>query len=148
MGRSVKSILAEHGVALTEEELEHSGVKGMRWGRRKKRDSSDSDSGPSKPSIKDMSDDDLKKAIARLKMEKEFTTLTAPQVSAGRKIVANLLLEVGKQQAKDYLNREITKLIVGGGVKGAVKLATKGAATNAAPAVARTVMQLNKNHGL
>ena len=91
-----------------------------------------------------MSDADLKAAINRLKMEKEFATLTAPQVSAGRKIVANILLDVGKQQAKDYLNREITRLVVGGGIKGAANAVAKGAAKNAAPVVARQVMTLNK----
>ena len=48
MGRSVVDILAEHGVKLTDEELEHSGVKGMRWGKRKKQDSSEADSAPLK----------------------------------------------------------------------------------------------------
>lgn len=145
--RSVADILAEHGDDLVDEELGHSGVKGMRWGRRKKQDSTETDSGPSKPSIKDMSDTDLKNAIARLKMEREFATLTAPQISEGRKIVSNILLEVGKQQAKDYLNREITRLVVGGGIKGAVKAVSNGAAKNAAPAVARQVMQFNKRPG-
>lgn len=144
MGRTASDILVKHGIALSEEELEHSGVKGMRWGKRKKQTSSEADAGPPKPNVKKMTDDELKSAINRIKMEKEFSKLTAPEVSRGRKIVGDILLEVGKQQAKDYLNREVTKLIVGGGAKALAKAAAKQVAKNSAPMAGRTLVQLAK----
>lgn len=149
MGHNAGDILAARGVVLKDDELAHYGKKGMKWGKRKSKSSSDDsdDDTPKKPDVKKMSDADLKASIARLKMEKEFATLTAPQISQGRKIVGNILLDVGKQQAKDYLNREITKMIVGGGAKALLKAgakgAAKGAAKNAVP-VARTLVTLNK----
>ena len=112
MGRSAVDILIENGVKLSEDELAHFGVVGMRWGKRKKKSSSE-DSGPPKPSVKSMSDDELKSAINRLKMEKEYNTLTAPQVNAGKKIVMDLLKEVGKQQAKTFINKSLEAALYG-----------------------------------
>jgi hypothetical protein len=126
----------------------------MRWGKRNKRSSSESDAGPHKPSIKDMSDDELRTAINRIKLERELVTLTAPQVSAGRKIAGNLLLDVGKTLAKEYVTAQANRKIYGhpGGLKAALAVAEAaaktGGASAAAPAAARAVMQLNKNHGL
>jgi hypothetical protein len=117
----------------------------MRWGKRKKQSSSDGKSAePAKPHVKSMSDDELKSAINRLKMEKEYATLTAPQVSAGRKIVMDMLKDIGKQQAKNYINRELGKL-----VSGEAKVALNKPVVKATPAVAsRQVMKFNPNHGL
>jgi predicted O-linked N-acetylglucosamine transferase (SPINDLY family) len=157
MGNTAANILTAHGVEFTEDELAQSGVKGMRWGRRKKQSSSEDsrDAEPSKPRVKDMSDDDLRSAINRLKMEKEFATLTTPQVNAGKKLVGKMLLDIGQQIAKEYVIAQANRSIYGhpGGMKAALA-AAEAAAKNpekiakAATAVARPVMQLNKNHGL
>jgi hypothetical protein len=130
MGRNALDILAKHGIEVTEEDLEHSGVKGMRWGRRKKRDSEDDD-GPPKPSIKDLTDDELRSKINRLKMEKEFASLTAREVNVGKKIVGGILLDIGKQIAKEYVTSKANQRIYGhpGGIKAA--LAAAEAATKA-----------------
>ncbi len=150
MGRNINDIFVEHGITLSEEELEHSGVKGMRWGRRKKKsssESSDSDSGPPKPHVKTMTDDELKSAINRIKLEREFNKLTAPEVSRGRKIVGEILLEVGKKHAKDYVDRKATELIVGGGAKALLKAAAKASAKQAAPVATRQLVQFAKRPG-
>jgi hypothetical protein len=123
MGRSAADILIEHGVGITDEELGHAGVKGMRWGRRKKKSSSGEDSGPPKPNVKTMSDDDLRNAINRIKMEKEFAKLTAPEVSRGRQIVGKMLLEVGQEVGKEYVKSHAKRLILEGGTKGAIAVA-------------------------
>ena len=66
-------------------DIQHTGVLGMRWGHRKgSSGSSVSSSKPKKPSVKDMSDDDLKKAVNRLNMEKQYTKLTSEDVSRGK----------------------------------------------------------------
>lgn len=157
MGRTVSDILGQHGITLSEDELEHAGVKGMRWGRRKKKSSSesdDADSGPPKPNVKTMSDDDLKAAINRIKLEREFTKLTAPEVNRGRKIVGELLLEVGKQQAKSYLNRQVEELLKDGlksaakkTAKAGGKLAIEAAVSKAAPSTGRTHVQFARRPG-
>jgi hypothetical protein len=84
-----------------------------------------------------MSDDELKSAINRLKMEREYSTLTAPQVSAGRKIVLDILKDVGKQQAKNYINKEVEKLLTGNSSVSVLKKA-------AAPEVQKPTRQLMK----
>lgn len=123
MGRTVNDILAGHGIGIADEELEHAGVKGMRWGKRKKKSSSDSDDGPKKPDVKKMSDDELRSAINRIKMEKEFKKLTAPEVSRGRQIVGKILLEVGQEVGKEYVKRKATQMVFEGGAKVAVGVA-------------------------
>lgn len=138
MGRSATDILAQHGIGLTEEELEHAGVKGMKWGRRKKKEAASVE----KEKIKTMSDDELKAKINRLKLEKEYKTLTAPEISQGRKIVGEILKDVGKQHAKAYLNRELEKMLTPSGTKLATKLAVA-----AAPKPAKQVLQFSKRPG-
>lgn len=147
MGRSAVDILEGHGIVIKEDELAHYGKKGMRWGRRKKRNSSDGSSEPAKPHVKSMSDDELKSAINRLKLEKEYNTLTAPQVNAGKKIVLDLLKDVGKQQAKNYINKSLEGLLYPPKDEVATKVA-KVATKAATKAVARPVFKLNSNHGL
>jgi hypothetical protein len=149
MGRTAADILAEHGVELSEDELAHYGKLGMKWGRRKKQSSSGDSSEPSKPNVKAMSDDELKSAINRLKLEKEYSTLTAREVHAGKKIVGNLLLNVGQQLAKEFITAQANKQIYGhpGGLKAALAVAeaaAKEAASNPAKAAnsARPLMKL------
>lgn len=85
--------------------LVHYGVKGMKWGVRKARPLS-SNSKRKKTSaqikLKQMSDEDLKKRIARLEMEKKYKELTAPQKSKGSKFVASVLETAGKDIATQY----------------------------------------------
>lgn len=142
MGGTVNDIFMKHGVTLSDDELEHSGVKGMRWGQRKRDKKEAAAVAAAKPKAKDMDDDQLKSAINRIKLEKEYAKLTAPEISEGRKIVGRILKDVGEQQAKNYLNKNVEKLMVGG-IKGTIKVAAKAAA----PPAARQVMQFNKRPG-
>jgi hypothetical protein len=109
MADSVVDILAKHGITVTEDELEHSGVKGMRWGVRKSSSSGGSGGKKSaatrKHQVKSMTDEELKSRIARIKMEKEFLKLTAPELSPGRKAVMNILQTAGKTAAQEYANK-------------------------------------------
>ena len=85
-------------------ELEHVGVKGMRWGVRKKRGSS--------KSVKTLSDAELKTRINRLNLEAQYNKLTT-------------------SRGKNYANRflDISVGIVSGqvasGVISAIKFAIK-----------------------
>jgi hypothetical protein len=77
-----------------DEFLEHYGKKGMRWGQRKNRGSvktSKKTSSP-KPRAKDLSDDDLKKAVNRMQMEKQYNSLIGnnSKKEAGAKFVKNV----------------------------------------------------------
>ena len=55
--------------------------------------------------MSDLSNEELKQITARLSLEKNYKELTKKQVSAGRKIVNSLLVDVGTNQAKRFLNK-------------------------------------------
>lgn len=113
MTTSVQEILARHGIKVADDELAHIGVKGMRWGVRKGDRSSGGHSSkpshPKKPDVKAMSDEELKARIARIKMEKEFAKLTAPELSPGRKFVTDVIRTAGKQAVQSYANKAATQ---------------------------------------
>jgi hypothetical protein len=114
----------------------------MRWGRRKRAKAEAAAAEAAKPKVHEMSDDELKKRINRLKLEKEYTKLTEPEISNGRKIVGELLLDVGKQKAKAYLMNNATD-----DLRALKKMMAKQAVAAAAPPAARQVMKLSKYTG-
>lgn len=102
-----------------EDYLEHYGVKGMRWGRR--RASSDSSSSasdstpkkakkvkPAKPDVKSMSDEELRKRLNRLQMEQQYAKLTGTPAGKSK-------LERGK----DVYKKTMTIIETGNKIYGA-----------------------------
>jgi hypothetical protein len=57
--------------------IQHYGRKGMKWGSRKAGSAGKGNKrkGPSKPQAKDLSDDDLRKAVNRMQMERQYNSL-------------------------------------------------------------------------
>ena len=93
--------------------LEHFGIKGMKWGIRRyqNKDGSLTPAGKrrySKP-VSEMSDQELRAAINRLQMEKQYDKLTETQVNKGRKIVSNILLNTATQTASNYISKFLTR---------------------------------------
>lgn len=77
-------------------ELYHRGILGMRWGHRKSADSSGSSSQSSsiknkKTDTSHLTDEELKKVVARLQMEKQYSQLSSEKISKGKKHVDNLV---------------------------------------------------------
>lgn len=70
---------------------------------------------PSKPSVKDMSDEELRQTVNRLLMEQQYAKLNPQQVSAGQKfvkkvmndVVAPAATEVGKNVLKDAMTKAV-----------------------------------------
>lgn len=54
-------------------------------------------------SVKDMTDEELKNKIARLELEKRYSSLNPKQVSAGRKFVDEVIVPVAKESSKRLL---------------------------------------------
>lgn len=115
---------------MEEQALAHYGILGMKWGvrrseaelaraRGKRTSNSSSDSAVEQPaakrskSVSEMSDDELRKTVQRLQLEKQYRDLSPKQVSTGKKIVNKILkevvvpaaTEVGKNLVKEEFNR-------------------------------------------
>lgn len=91
----------EAGHVLTVDEfLEHYGVKGMRWGVRKRRDEGERakkfggkgrrKSGTQESPLKNLSDKELREIVNRMNLEQQYARLTTPQPrpSALKKVLA------------------------------------------------------------
>lgn len=69
----------------------------------------------SKPSVKDMSDEELRRVVNRMTLEQQYSKLRPEQVSTGKKfvdkvmkdVVAPTAVEVGKQVLKDSMTKAI-----------------------------------------
>lgn len=110
MAKEEKSILEELGIepnATLYEllhadgggELAHYGVLGMKWGKRK-----GSSTSP-KVTVKALSDEQLKAAINRMKLENEFIKLATPPPSPGKKALQAMVAKVAAETAETYLRK-------------------------------------------
>lgn len=68
---------------------------------------------PSKPGVKELSDAELRAAIDRLNMEKQYSQLTATPAATrkqneGKRVVKEILLNVAKQSAQEILKTAAT----------------------------------------
>lgn len=70
---------------------------------------SSSSSASAKKSVKDMTDEELRAAVARLELEKRYRDLNPQKVSAGRQFLDKAIMpaatEAGKQLARDYITK-------------------------------------------
>ena len=101
------------------EYLVHHGVKGMKWGIRKKRVSTTSrkkgifsfkkkkatvsskKSSTKKIRVEDMTDSQLDRGIERKRKEKLYKELTQPQISNGKKIAKDILSNAARRAVTD-----------------------------------------------
>lgn len=96
-------------------ELQHFGILGMKWGRRKNRstgpDTSSEDhrtaSSLKKKKLSELSNEELTKLTKRLQLEKQYKDLTKVEMDAGRKFMSEVVTGVAKQQSINMLNLAI-----------------------------------------
>lgn len=112
-----------HNKRMSHSDLMHFGVKGMRWGVRKQR-IKDAKRWTSKKQAKidGMSDDQLKKANNRLRLEKEYKQLTQTKLEKYRKRVGKAAEEAAFNTFQNALQKGFKKAASQGGsaaIKGA-----------------------------
>lgn len=79
-----------------------------------------SSSTPKKKSVSEMSDDELRKAISRLQLEKQYRDLTPQKVSSGKKFVSKVMKQVVEPAVSDA-GRQILRDALLSAAKGSTK---------------------------
>lgn len=97
-------------------ELQHYGIKGMKWGVRRSRAQLGYSSSPrktkkqaQKEAIKKMSDAELRSRINRIQMERQYMQLTSAEMSPGKKFVKDVITNAAKQTVTNYTAKYMTK---------------------------------------
>lgn len=80
-------------------ELYHYGVKGMRWGVRKKRESSSARNARIDKELSSMTDEELRIRNNRLNMERQYKMYNTPDQSKAQKLVKEVIGNPAKQVA-------------------------------------------------
>ncbi len=91
----------------SEEFLEHYGVKGQRWGVRKKRSAAEVSTRQSRKELvegrRNISDGDLKTYIERLNNEKKLKSLVEEDISPGKSAVKKIMTDSGQKVARSVI---------------------------------------------
>ncbi len=108
--------------ASKEPEMKHFGIPGMHWGTRRGSSSSSRPRAPGgqsedskraqtikKKKIKDMSNEELRAFATRMQLERQYKDLNQSSFSKGQKIVAEVLVNSGKQIATKYTTQFMDK---------------------------------------
>lgn len=98
--------------------LEHHGVKGMKWGVRKKRNESarakQFGSGKTRfkdAKVKDLSEEEINKRIKRMELEKRYSDLNKSKKKAGSDYVSTILSNSGKSAAGAAVGTGVSFLV-------------------------------------
>lgn len=128
-GYIVKMVVEDESLMQAEDDVDavlaHFGVKGMKWGQRLRssRGTPSEDHTRSREikkkgrgigGTKKLSNEELKSLIERMNLEQQLSDLKKKKgAGEGSKIAKEIILDVGKQTAKEYLKKNAGKLILG-----------------------------------
>lgn len=113
MGRPNTSDSATGRVTSVADFLQHYGVKGMQWGKRKNPASSDAAASRTvrtavkKKGIQTVTNKDLETAIQRMRLEQDFKRLKVNDQPAVTRWISSTLLEFGKREVQARVAKKI-----------------------------------------
>lgn len=87
-------------------DLKHVGVLGMHWGIRRRGPAASEHTRATelkKKHVSELTNDELKTAINRLQLEKQFKDITTASTGRGSTILKGILLKVGAQAVNSYV---------------------------------------------
>lgn len=98
---------------IDEDFIEHYGTRGMKWGIRKKSSSGKGGKAKKGKKVSDMSDEELKKKVGRLNMEKQYSSLTKNKrdqtiVRKGAKVAGEILGKSAKKSLTSFSTKQMT----------------------------------------
>lgn len=97
--------------------LQHFGVKGMKWGKKKNPAHSEAAASKSvrltakKKGIHTVSNKELQTAIERMRLEQDFKRLKVNEKSVATRWIASTLLEAGKREVQTRVAKKATGFI-------------------------------------
>jgi len=105
---------------LDENMLQHFGILGMRWGRKKgapgtkrlrRKEQLKKDNEDQNKKIKSMSDDEIRKKINRIQMERQYAELTATKLQKGNATAVKIVNAAATTAVTGYLVNRFSKFI-------------------------------------
>lgn len=90
--------------------LIHYGVKGMKWGVRKNKSSRDY-SRKARNATKDLSNDELRKLVDRMRLDQQYAELSSPKAAQGRKYAKSLLENSGRTFVGAFVGAVATQAV-------------------------------------
>ena len=93
--------------------LSHYGILGMKWGVRRVNPSADrlSLNATRKKRVEELTNEELSTALTRLRLEKEYKTLTKKELSIGEKIWSDSAKNVATKHVTSFIDTGLTTLV-------------------------------------
>lgn len=88
-------------------EFQHHGIKGMKWGVRRERGPGGTVGSNPAASSSHLSDSDLRDAVNRMQLERQFQQLSTERTAKGESFTKNLLKDIGKKQVRRIANTAV-----------------------------------------
>lgn len=113
MGATATSGSSSGGVTSVADILQHYGVKGMRWGKKKNPASSDAAASTSvkktakKKGVHTVSNRELQTAIERMRLEQDFKRLKVNERPVVTRWISSMMLEAGKREVQARVAKKV-----------------------------------------
>lgn len=90
------------------EDIKHFGILGMKWGIRKRVASKDHSDARAirKKHVSELSNDEIRKAVTRMQLEKQYSDLSSASTARGNRILKGILGRVASQLVNNFVRQK------------------------------------------